>query len=175
MVDSMLMAGESSQRRGAPVTAVILTRCECKLHAIGRVWNAQVTTGPKRSATDVLVIDDDAIMRDLVSDWLEAEGYAVRKATSCRAWIGQLLGQASPALIVTDMFMPGPCGTEAIAKLKKQHPGTALIAVSGHFNSGQGLSASDALAAGADRALAKPLKRADLIRAVAELVGASAR
>jgi CheY-like chemotaxis protein len=73
------------------------------------------------------------------------------------------------------MFMPGPCGTEAIAKLKKQHPGTALIAVSGNFNSGQGLSAEAALAAGADRALAKPVKRADLLRAAAELVGAPVR
>jgi len=78
-------------------------------------------------------------------------------------------------LIITDMFMPGPCGVDAIGKLKKQHPGTALIAVSGHFNSGQGLSASEALAAGADRALAKPVKRAELIQAVAELVGAAVR
>ena len=124
---------------------------------------------------EILVIDDDEIMRDLVADWLEAAGYAVRKATSCRAWIGQLFGQPSPALIVTDMFMPGPCGTEAIAKLKKQHPASALIAVSGYFNSGEVLSAEAALAAGADRALAKPVKRADLLRAAAELVGAPVR
>lgn len=134
-----------------------------------------MTPGPKPSASDILVIDDDAIMRDLVSDWLEAAGYGVRKATSCRAWIGQLLGQQAPALIVTDMFMPGPCGAEAIAKLKKQHPGTALIAVSGQFNSGEGLSADAALAAGADRALAKPIKRAELIRVVAELLGVPVR
>ena len=124
---------------------------------------------------EVLVIDDDEIMRDLVADWLEAAGYAVRKATSCRAWIGQLLARQSPALIVTDMLMPGPCGSEAIAKLKKQHPNSALIAVSGQFNTGQGLSAEAALAAGADRALAKPVKRADLLRAAAELVGAPVR
>ena len=130
---------------------------------------------PSKSGADVLVIDDDAIMRDLVADWLEAAGYRVRKATSCRAWIAQLLGKESPALIVTDMFMPGPCGSEAIGKLKKRHPGTGLIAVSGHFNSGQGMSAEAALAAGADRALAKPIKRADLLRAVAELVGEPTR
>src|SRR5882724_3758043 len=110
-------------------------------------------------------------MRDLVADWLEAAGYKVRKATSCRAWIGQLFRQA-PALIITDMFMPGPCGIDAIATLKKQHPGTSLVALSGHFNSGQGLSAEAALAAGADRALAKPVKRGELISAVAELLGA---
>jgi two-component system phosphoglycerate transport system response regulator PgtA len=114
-------------------------------------------------------------MRDLVADWLEAAGYRVRKATSCRAWIGQLLGQEAPGLIVTDMFMPGPCGAEAIAKLKTRHPATRLIAVSGHFNSGERMTAEAALAAGADRALAKPIKRADLLRAVAELVGEPSR
>ena len=124
---------------------------------------------------EILVIDDDAIMRDLVTDWLEAAGYQVRKATSCRAWIGQLFGRAAPALIITDMFMPGPCGADAIAELKKRHPGTSLVALSGHFNSGQGLSAEAALAAGADRALAKPVKRGELIRAVAELLGAPVR
>ena len=126
------------------------------------------------SAAQVLVIDDDAIMRDLVADWLEAAGYEVRKATSCRAWIAQLFGRP-PALIVTDMFMPGPCGIEAISTLKKKHPDTALVAVSGHFNSGQGLSADEALAAGADRALAKPVKRAELLKAVADLIGAPVR
>jgi two-component system OmpR family response regulator len=130
-----------------------------------------VNKEPAKSHSDVLVIDDDPIMRDLVGDWLEAAGYRVRKATSCLAWIGQILGRDAPALIVTDMFMPGPCGSEAISKLKHRHPETSLIAVSGHFNSGQGLSAEAALAAGADRALAKPIKRADLLRAVAELVG----
>lgn len=126
-------------------------------------------TDPSKSG-EILVIDDDAVMRDLVADWLESGGYRVRKASSCRAWMEQLFGRQPPALIVTDMYMPGPCGADAIASLKKKHPGTRLIAVSGHFNSGQGLSAEAALAAGADRALAKPMKRADFMQAVAELL-----
>lgn len=133
-----------------------------------------MNTGPSKSA-EILVIDDDAILRDLVTDWLEAAGYQVRKATSCRAWVEQFLGRASPALIITDMFMPGPCGVDAIAALKKKHPGVRLIAVSGHFNSGQGISADAALAAGADSALAKPVKRADLLQAVAALLGTPER
>src|SRR4051812_9537527 len=174
MIASLFMAGESSQRPRAAVTAVMPATAACKLHAIDEAWNTQVNEHPQATAAaaaEVLVIDDDAIMRELISDWLEAAGYRVRKATSCRAWIGQFLGMKPPALIVTDMFMPGPCGVEAIAALKKKHPGTSLVAVSGHFNSGQGLSAEQALAAGADRALAKPVKRADLLKAVAELLG----
>jgi CheY-like chemotaxis protein len=133
-----------------------------------------VATEPTRRPGDILVIDDDAILRDLVTDWLEAAGYRVRRASDCCAAVAEL-GRQAPALIVSDMFMPGPCGADAIAQLKREHPGIALIAVSGHFNSGQGISAEAALAAGADRALAKPVKRADLLRAVAELVGAPAR
>jgi len=119
----------------------------------------------------ILVVDDDAILRDLVADWLEGAGYRVRKAESCSRAVAAVAREAAPALIVTDMFMPGACGAEAIAQLKRAHPGTALIAVSGHFSSGQALSAQAAVSAGADRALAKPVKRADLLRAVAELVG----
>jgi CheY-like chemotaxis protein len=119
---------------------------------------------------EILVIDDDAILRDLVTDWLEGAGYQVRKAENCSRAIGCMTSRA-PALIVTDMFMPGACGVEAIADLKRAHPGIALIALSGHFSSGQGLSAQAAVSAGADRAFAKPVKRADLLRAVAELLG----
>ena len=133
-----------------------------------------VPADPSKRQGDILVIDDDAILRDLVTDWLEAAGYSVRRVANCCAAVTEL-GRQAPSLIVSDMFMPGPCGAEAIAQLKREHPDVALIAVSGHFNSGQGISAEAALAAGADRALAKPMKRADLLRAVAELVGAPVR
>jgi CheY-like chemotaxis protein len=118
---------------------------------------------------EILVVDDDAILRDLVADWLESAGYQVQKAANCSHAIGTATRQA-PALIVTDMFMPGACGAQAIAELKRAHPGIALIAVSGHFGTGQGISAQAAVSAGADRAFAKPVKRADLLRAVAELL-----
>ena len=133
-----------------------------------------VATDSSKRPGDILVIDDDAILRDLVTDWLEAAGYRVRRASNCCAAVTEL-GRQAPALIVSDMFMPGPCGAEAIKQIKQKHPGVALIAVSGHFNSGQGISAQAALDAGADRALAKPMKRADLLRAVAELLGAPVR
>jgi len=127
---------------------------------------------PQGSA-EILVIDDDAIMRDLIADWLEAAGYTVRKAADCRA-AGMELERA-PALVVSDMWMPGPCGAEAIRWMRQRHPGMRLIALSGHFGSGQGCSAQDAVRAGAARALAKPVKRAELLGAVAELLGPAAK
>ena len=45
---------------------------------------------------EILVIDDDPIMRDLVTDWLEAAGYVVRKATDCNSACAAL--ERHPAL-----------------------------------------------------------------------------
>ena len=139
------------------------------------LYNLLVDKGLDMSAGGhVLIIDDDAIMRDLMADWLEAAGYGVRKAADCSAAVAEVQ-RAAPALIISDMFMPGPCGAMAIAQMRQAVPGVHVIAVSGHFNSGQGLSAQGALEAGAARALAKPVKRVELVQAVAELLGPSAQ
>ena len=127
-----------------------------------------------RRQIDVLVVDDDPIMRDLMADWLEAARYLVRKVADCRS-APDACPEGPPALVVTDMWMPGPCGVEAIRSLRKTLPRMQIIAVSGHFGSGQGCSAQEALAAGASRALAKPVKRAELLAAVAELIGPAAK
>ena len=118
---------------------------------------------------EILVIDDDPLMRDLITDWLEGAGYHVLKATDCGAACTAL--ERHPALVVSDMWMPGPCGAEAIRWMREKHPGLQLIAVSGHFGSGQGCSEQDAVGAGAARAFAKPVKRAELLSAVADLIG----
>ena len=118
---------------------------------------------------EILVIDDDPLMRDLITDWLEGAGYHVLKATDCGAACTAL--ERHPALVVSDMWMPGPCGAAAIAFLKEKCPQMRLIAVSGHFGSDQGTTPQDAMNAGAARALAKPVKRAELLGAVAELIG----
>jgi CheY-like chemotaxis protein len=129
-----------------------------------------MTTLSTKAGGDVLVVDDDAILRDLVADWLQGAGYKVRKAADCCSAL-QALQDAAPALIVSDMFMPGQCGAAAIAELKRFAPNAPLIAVSGYFKSGSGVSIDEALAAGAARALAKPVRRAQLLIAVSELIG----
>lgn len=119
---------------------------------------------------EILVVDDDAILRDLVADWLLAAGYRVRKAPDCQAAL-KAIEERVPTLIVSDMYMPGACGPAAIAEFKRHAPKAALIAVSGYFKSGSGVSSDEALAAGAARALAKPVRRAQLLVAVSELIG----
>jgi len=123
-----------------------------------------------KAGGDVLIVDDDAILRDLVADWLEAAGYKVRKVADCDA-VCRALKDGAPALIISDMYMPGHCGAAAIAALKRGAPGVAVIAVSGYFKSGEKVTMDEAIAAGAARALAKPVRRAQLLVAVSELIG----
>ena len=120
---------------------------------------------------DILVIEDDPIMREALTDWLQAAGYALRTAADGNAGL-EAVKLAVPAVVVTDIHMPGTNGAAIISELKRDYPQVAIIAISGLFNSGHGLDAEGALALGAARALAKPFKRAELLRAVADLLGA---
>src|ERR1700686_432923 len=122
---------------------------------------------------DILVIDDDPIIREAVADWLHAAGYSVRTAADGSAGLAAVRF-SPPRLVVTDIHMPGTNGAAVISELKRHYPQVAIIAISGLFNSGQGLDAEAAIALGAARALAKPFKRAELLRALAELLGSPA-
>jgi CheY-like chemotaxis protein len=119
---------------------------------------------------DILVIEDDPIMREALTDWLQAAGYGVRTAVDGSAGLAAVKF-AVPAVVVTDIHMPGRNGAAIISELKRYYPQVAVIAISGLFNSGHGLDAKAALALGAARALAKPFKRAELLRAIADLLG----
>jgi CheY-like chemotaxis protein len=122
---------------------------------------------------DILIIEDDAIMRDAVAEWLEAAGYGVRKAEDGNAGLAAVRF-AAPALVVTDIYMPGTSGAMVIAELRRCHTGIPIIAISGLFESGYGMNADAAIALGAARALAKPFKRGELLGAVADLLGSPA-
>ena len=123
--------------------------------------------------TDILIIEDDAIMREALAEWLEAAGYGVRKAADGSAGLAAV-NLVAPALVVTDIHMPGVNGAMVIAHLKQRYPEIPIIAISGLFNCGYRMDADTAIALGAARALAKPFKRGDLLRAVADLIGSPA-
>ena len=124
--------------------------------------------------TEILIIEDDPIMREALAEWLKGAGYGVRKAADGSAGLAAVK-LAAPALVVTDIHMPGTCGAVVIAELKQRYPEIPIIAISCLFNSGHGMNADAAVALGAARALAKPFKRGDLLRAVADLVGLPTR
>jgi DNA-binding NtrC family response regulator len=118
----------------------------------------------------ILVIEDDPILRDLMADWLIAAGYLVDLAPEGASGIASVKAEP-PALVVTDMYMPGTCGAAVIAEVARIHPGLPVIAISAHFLSHHGITPDEAKALGAAFTLAKPFKRKDMVGAVMELVG----
>ncbi|MDB5858911.1 MAG: multi-sensor signal transduction histidine kinase [Ramlibacter sp.] len=121
------------------------------------------------SPPDIVVIEDDSIMREALTDWLEAAGYGVRNAVDGCAGL-EAVRCAEPALVVTDMHMPRTDGWGVIAELRRRHPAVPVIAISGHVSAGRGVDIDATLALGASRVLVKPFKRVELLLAVADLL-----
>ncbi|QDG50562.1 response regulator [Persicimonas caeni] len=106
----------------------------------------------------VLVIDDDATMRDLLRRVLEREGFAVASAASGSE--GLLLAeQLQPDVITLDVMMPSMDGWTLLSKLK-EHPELAdipVIMVTMVAESARGY------ALGADHYMVKPVDRKRLV------------
>ena len=80
----------------------------------------------------VLVIDDDEMSRELLAVLLEADGYAVSSADSGDMALALLASSAPPALVLTDMQMPGSTPTQLAGRLRRVcGRGTLLFAMSG--------------------------------------------
>ena len=78
----------------------------------------------------ILVIDDNAAIRELLRFLLEEEGYEVIEATDGAEGLQRY--QAAPAdLVITDLQMPGMDGLELLQALRRMVPTPVLMAISG--------------------------------------------
>ena len=75
----------------------------------------------------VLVVDDDAEVRQLLRRMLESEGFAVVEAENGRVALERLRGE-TPSLILLDLMMPEMDGFEFVAELRS-HEGWRAIPV----------------------------------------------
>src|SRR5690606_1779142 len=79
-----------------------------------------------RSRKRILVDDDEASIRDLVTTALEFVGYDVRSAADGYACL-TAVGEDSPDLIVLDVNMPGIDGLEVCRRLREAGDSTPVI------------------------------------------------
>lgn len=80
--------------------------------------------------TQILIIDDEAIIRHLLRQALEHVGYDVIEACNGREGL-QCCRRALPHLVITDLVMPEQDGLELIVQLRREFPTTVIIAMSG--------------------------------------------
>lgn len=114
----------------------------------------------------ILVVDDNQVLRTLVSQVLEAEGYVAIPAESAQAAL-EAIRLSPPDLIITDQVMPEMTGVELIRTLRTSTD-DRLRAIPAIGMSAYEGAAGELLAAGALAALKKPIRYGplvDLIRA----------
>jgi excisionase family DNA binding protein len=84
--------------------------------------------GRARSGPVVLVVDDDARVREVVRVALELEGYEVDEAGSADAGM-QAIAERKPDLILLDVMMPHVDGWEMLRRIQEQHGADAIPVV----------------------------------------------
>lgn len=80
--------------------------------------------------TRVLVIDDEAVLRGLLSDMLSACGYEADVAEDGAAGLARYQAQRYHA-VITDLLMPGMNGFEVVAELRAMDPEVRIIMLTG--------------------------------------------
>jgi carbon storage regulator CsrA len=122
----------------------------------------------QRSGKRILVVEDDAVTRDMLTVLLEAQGYAVRTAANGQEALDFLRGAGRSDLILLDLTMPVMSGWEFSGRLR-QDPALASIPVV--LFSGAGDLGQTASRLGAASYLHKPVEPEALVNTVRHLAG----
>ena len=106
----------------------------------------------------ILVVDDDASQRRLLEFWLKEEGYEVATAADGKAGL-EIFESCSPALVISDIRMPGLSGLDLLGRIKASSPDTPVILITAF---GTVADAVDAMKFGAADYVLKPVSPDEL-------------
>src|SRR6476620_9491063 len=86
-------------------------------------------------ASDILIVDDEADIRDLVAGILEDEGFKTRTARDSDAALSTIANRR-PNLVFLDIWLQGSQldGLQLLGTVKEQHPDLPVVMISGHGN-----------------------------------------
>lgn len=103
--------------------------------------------------TQVLLVDDDQELCELLSTWLQHDGFVVQARHSCQAALAALSEGLSPEVLVLDVMLPDGNGLELLKTLRQRQHNTPVIMLSAR---GEPLDRILGLELGADDYLPKP-------------------
>lgn len=119
-------------------------------------------TPPDENARTVLIIDDDADLRDNLTDILESEGYEIYGASTAAEGV-KLARDIKPWVALIDLRLPDKSGTVVLSELKRDKPDIVCILITAHADVD---SAVQALEKGAFYYLRKPVRPEELVELV---------
>ena len=114
----------------------------------------------------ILIVDDEDFMRGAVLEVLRRENYVAMAASSAKEAI-ELMTNQSFAVVITDVKMPGMDGITLFRELKKRHPETSIIIMTGFPDLEDAI---EVIKEGAVDYLQKPFPPARLIELVKQFI-----
>jgi len=112
----------------------------------------------------ILIVDDDAQLRQSFGKILEGEGFEVRAAPSGEAGVEEVT-TAPPDLVIMDVRMPGMTGIQAMQKMRAVCPGLPVIIMTAY---GGTETAIEATKLGAFDYILKPFDIPDILRLIGQ-------
>jgi CheY-like chemotaxis protein len=114
----------------------------------------------QRALYRILIVDDDAAIRDLLAELLEAPNRSIEVRDTAQAALEFL--QHNPVdLAFVDFMLPGMRGSELAAAIKKRRPQTHVVICTGYLAEA---TAEGAQLTGVDRLLQKPLDLGEVMQ-----------
>ena len=112
-------------------------------------------------ASDILIVDDEADIRDIVSGILSDEGHGTRTAADADAALAEI-GMRRPSLVFLDIWLQGSRidGLALLDAIKAEHADLPVVMISGHGNIETAVSA---IRRGAYDYIEKPFKSDRLV------------
>lgn len=121
---------------------------------------------PRGNGERILIVDDEAAIRQIVRQTLDANGYQTLEASNGREAMDVIeAGEVPVDLVLTDMMMPVMDGTATARYLFEHHPEIAVVAASG-LNANGGVARVRKL--GVLHFIAKPFTADALLRTLRE-------
>ncbi len=107
-------------------------------------------------SADILIVDDEADIRELIAGILEDEGYEARMAHDSDSAL-ETIKERRPSLIILDIWLQGSRldGLDLLNVIKERHPDLPVVIISGHGNIETAVSA---IKRGAYDYMEKPFK-----------------
>jgi DNA-binding NtrC family response regulator len=109
-------------------------------------------SGVVDSLARILVIDDEAAIRESLEVLLKLEGYSTKMAADGEEGL-RIIDQESFDLVLLDLALPGQSGLELLPQIKERHPDLPIIMITAY---GTVDNVVDAIRAGAENFVQKP-------------------
>ncbi|GBE39590.1 alkaline phosphatase synthesis transcriptional regulatory protein PhoP [bacterium BMS3Bbin08] len=109
----------------------------------------------------IMIVDDEAVVRDVLCSFLELKGYKTVAKSNGQSAISYA-EKKKPDVVLLDIKMPGMNGIETCSRLKQvlpSSPGTGIIMITGHDSKG---NLENAYSSGAIDFVKKPFDLEDV-------------